>query len=129
MFYEIIYENGEVSVASYDSDEEALRAVTEQHNRAKSGQKNGPQEAPASRVVKVLAYNTHPGAYNPDGTLSADEVQAALKDMLKGVDVVNLAQLGVAITNLAHPMQDAESPHDSRFRMKESKELDLAELS
>ena len=43
MYYELIYENGEVSVANYDTDDVALEAIEEQHNRAKTGGKNGPQ--------------------------------------------------------------------------------------
>lgn len=123
MFYEVIYENGEVSVAEYATDEEALKAVTEQHNRAKAGLKNGPQEAPASRITRVLVYPNHPGSYSGGG-LAADEVQSAIKDMLKGVDVVDVQQLGVAVSSLNHPMKDAENPHDSRFKQTEERELE-----
>lgn len=123
MFYEIIYENGEVSVAEYASDEEALTAVTEQHNRAKAGLKNGPQAGPASRVVKVLVYPNHPGTY-AGGGLSADEVQSSIKDLLKNIDVVDVQQLAMAVSGLNHPMVSPESPHDSRFKQPEERELE-----
>jgi len=123
MYYEIIYENGEVSVANYDTDEDALAAVTEQHNRAKAGGLNGPQGGPASRVVKVLVYSSHPGDYGTEGGMSTDEVNAGIKDLLKGVDVVNVQNLAAAVSALNHPMVTPESPHDSRFKMDSEREL------
>ena len=123
MFYEIIYENGDVSVANYDTDEEALAAVTEQHTRAKEGKKNGPQDGPASRVTKVLVYANHPGDY-AGGGMAADEVQASIKDLLKNIDVVNVQELATAVSALNHPMQDAAGPHDSRFKQEEDRELE-----
>ena len=123
MYYEIIYENGEVSVANYDTDEDALAAVTEQHNRAKAGLLNGPQGGPASRVTKVLVYSAHPGDYGTEGGMSTDEVNAGIKDILKGVDVVDVQQLAQAVSALNHPMVTPASPHDSRFKMQEDREL------
>lgn len=125
MFYEIIYENGEVSVAEYDSDEAALSAVTEQHDRAKAGGKNGPQGIPASRIVRVLVYPVHPGSLYEDETLSKDEVEAQLKDVLRDQDVVNVPMLAEVVKSFAHPMVTPENPHDSRFKMEEDRELEL----
>lgn len=125
MFYEIIYENGEVSVASYDTDEEAIAAVTEQHNRAKAGGKNGPQEAPASRIVRVLVYANHPGDYGTNAGMSKDEVSASIKDLLKDIDVVDVQHLAASVSNLNHPMQTPETPHDTRFKQPEDRELEL----
>lgn len=124
-FYEVIYENGEVSVAEYANDDEAVAAVTAQHERAKAGGKNGPQGVPASRVVKVLVYDVHPGSLYEDETLSSDEVQAQVKDLLKDKDVVNVPQLAEIVKSFTHPMRNPENPHDSRFRMDEDRELEL----
>lgn len=125
-FYEIIYENGEVSVANYDTDEQALAAVTEQHNRAKAGGKNGPQEAPASRITRVLVYANHPGDYGTGGGMSVDEVKADVSALLKGVDAVDVQQLGQAVSALNHPMVTPETPHDSRFKMDSDRELEAS---
>ena len=77
MYYELIYENGEVSVANYDTDDAALAAIEEQHNRAKTGGKNGPQGGPASRIARVFVYATHPGDYGTEGGLATDEVKSS----------------------------------------------------
>lgn len=124
MYYEIIYENGEVSVANYDSDEDALAAVTEQHDRAKAGGLNGPQGGPASRIVKVLVYSSHPGDYGTEGGMAADEVKSSVTALLKGVDVVDVQQLAMNVSALNHPMVTPETPHDSRFKMQEDRELE-----
>ena len=128
MFAQIIYENGEVSVAEYQSEAEATSAVTEQHNRAKNGDKNGPQEAQASRIVKVLKYDTHPGDYGTHGGLSVDEVKTSINQLLEGAEAVDVQQLAQSISILNHPMVAPASPHDSRFKMESTGELSL-ELS
>jgi|SRR5678815_935134 hypothetical protein len=125
MFYEIVWEDGSVSVAEYGSDDEATKAVMEQHNRAKAGEKNGPQEVVASRAAKVFAYKDHPGSYNEEGTLTADEVKASVNDLLKGVDVVNVGVLSQVVANLVHPMQEQATPHDSKFKAEADHELEL----
>ena len=126
MFCEIVYEDGTVSVAEYKDDAEAKSAVMEQHDRAKTARTNGPQELPASRIAKVFVYDKHPGDFNADGTLSSDEVQAAIKDLVKGVDVVDVMALSQAVSNLAHPMQEPTGPFGSRFKAKETGELELS---
>jgi hypothetical protein len=123
MYYEIIYENGEVSVANYDSDEDAVSAITEQHNRAKAGGQNGPQGGPASRIVRAFVYPNHPGDYGTEGGMSADEVKSSITALLKGVDVVDVQQLSTAVSALNHPMITPESPHDSRFKQDAEREL------
>lgn len=124
MFYEIIYEDGSNSVASYDSDEEALRAITEHHRRATEGElalASAPdQKRAAVRVVKVLVYEVHPNEYRPDNVVDKKEVIELLqqdKDSL-----VNVADLAVAVRGLAHPMVDS-GPHESNYAMEEVREL------
>lgn len=128
MFYEIVYEDGTVSVADYPTDEAATSALMEQHNRAKSGAKNGPQEAPATRIAKVFVYANHPGDYGAGGGLSADEVMASMKELLKGRDAIDVQQLAVEISALNHPMVRDENaqPHDSKFKQEADKELELS---
>jgi hypothetical protein len=124
MYVEIIYENGEVSVANYDTDEQALAALTEQHERAKAGSLNGPQGAPASRITRALVYANHPGDYGTEGGMAADEVKASISALLKGVDVVDVQQLAQNVSALNHPMVTPESPHDSRFKQEPDRELE-----
>lgn len=125
MFYEIVYEDGTVSVADYPDDDAAKTAVYEQHNRAKSGAKNGPQEGTATRVARVYVYANHPGDLGADDTLSSDEVSAALKAMLKDIDVVNIGVLATNIRRLTHPMNDDAEVHGSKFRQEADYELEL----
>lgn len=126
MYYEIVYEDGTVSVADYPSDEAASSAILEQHNRAKTGGKNGPQEATATRIAKVYVYPAHPGDYGAGGGLAADEVLASVKDLLKGRDAVDVQQLAVTVSALNHPMQTGDvGAHDSKFKMESERELEL----
>lgn len=85
MYYEVIYEDGSHSVASYENDEEALSAVQEHHDRAKDG--GAAQEGssrPAARVAKVFAYDEHPGTYVgkiDKKALKGDSAEALLSEM------------------------------------------------
>jgi hypothetical protein len=128
MYAELIYENGEVSVGNYDDEAQLMAAVTEQHNRAKTGKPNGPQGATASRVARVLTYDTHPGDYGTHGGMAKDEVKASIDALLKDVDVVDVQQLASQVSALNHPMVVPENPHDSRFKMEATGEVDLKGL-
>lgn len=129
MFYEVIYENGEVSVLSGDSDEEILEGLRNHHDRAVNGGKNGPQDLPASRIKRVLVYSDHPGDYRASGQVDAKIVKKDLDDLVAAmtgkngdVDVLALAE---NVKTLVHPMNNVEHPHDSRFKLKEDRELEL----
>lgn len=124
MFYEIVYEDGTVSVADYPSDAVAQTAIMEQHNRAKTGKKNGPQEGPATRIAKVWSYETHPGSLYEAGGMTADEVKSRVADLLKGHDVVDPTRFAVELAGVTHPMINNAEPHDSKFKM-DGKELKL----
>jgi hypothetical protein len=126
MFYETVFEDGTGSVAEHADDAAAIAAVTEQNERAKTGKKNGPQEATATRVAKVFVYPTHPGDYGTEGGLSSDEVKASVTELLKGKDVIDVQQLAMAVSALNHPMVGDAGVHDSKFKMKEERELELS---
>lgn len=129
MFYEVIYEDGSVSVLSGNSDEEALSGVENHHLRAVSGEAGGPAGGSATRVKRVLVYDVHPGDFRADGLLSADEVNEELKGLVKAMTdkngLVNVLALAENLKTIVHPMIDAELPHDSRFKMQEERELTL----
>ena len=130
MFYEVIYETGEVSVADYPDDVAALGALKEQNDRAKQGYAAGPQGGAASRISKVLKYNDHPGSLNEDGCLSAEVLTASLPDLIKQYTdkngVVNVLAFGEGVSSLVYPMVTPDTPHGSRFKMAEDSELDLS---
>ena len=134
MFVEVIYETGINSVACYDTEDEALSALKAHTDRAKAGLSGGPVGAPhipAARVKKALVYDKHPNDYNVEQTLSADEVSAALADLVKKFSdkngVVNVSVLADEVRGLTHPMVNS-GPQESNFKMQESKELDLSYL-
>jgi hypothetical protein len=132
--YEVIYETGEVSVANYADDAEAMKALTEQNLRATTGRDAGPQGGPASRIAKVFIYDEHPGSLNEDGGLSADVLTSDLKDLVKQYTdkngVVNVMVFAEAVAGLVHPMVPGDiNPHDTRFKMESSGELDLSTLN
>lgn len=133
MFYEVIYETGEMSVASYATDAEALSALGEQQRRAMSGLEAGPQGGPATRISRVFKYTDHPASLNEDGGLSGDVLLSSLKDLVKQYSdkngVVNVMAFAQAVPLLVHPGQTGEvAPHDSKFKMEAASELDLKEL-
>jgi hypothetical protein len=130
-FYEVTYETGRMSVAQYEDDAEAQRALGEHHQRAMSGQSGGPLGQPAERIAKVRVYDKHPNEYNPDQTMSKDvlkkEVTALMDALADENGVVSIDQLTLAVRGLTHPMVTArESTFDSMFLMQESRELELA---
>lgn len=133
MFYETVFETGFSSVAEHEDDAAALSAVTAQHERAKSGGKNGPQGSPAERVSAVFVYDAHPGSLNEDGGLSADVLSSELDVLVKSMKdkngVINVMLFAEAVGGLLHPMMNPETPHGSRFKMEAVRELDLSGLS
>ena len=132
MFYETVFETGDSSVAEYADDTAALGAVKAQHDRAKVGERNGPQGGPASRVSAVFVYPSHPGSLNEDGGLSSDVLESGLKDLVSNMKdkngVVNVLAFAEAVQGLVHPMVTPDTPHGSRFKMVAVRELDLSAL-
>jgi hypothetical protein len=128
-FYEIVYETGNVSVAEYADDAEALAAAGAQDQRAREGGAAGPQGGPAERVAKLYKYDQHPNEYNPDQTASAEVVEKEISELIKATKdkngVVNIDQLALEVRGLSHPMTSKEHAHDSQFKMKEKGVLTL----
>jgi hypothetical protein len=142
MYYEIIYENGEHSIAQYDNDEEALSAINAHVERAMTGVPGTPQsslrndltEMPANlnatwaaqRVVKVLKYDDHPADYSETANnLTADVAKKQLADLIDEVSVdgvVNMQELAVAVSTSTSPRVDSK-PHESNYKMQETGEL------
>lgn len=126
-YYEISYEPGTTSVAYYEDDEEMKRALGEHHRRAVNGEPGGPVGAPAERVAAVREYDVHPNEFNPTNTMSADvakkEIGAMIDAAGKSNDgVIPIDQLAIKVRELTHPMVDEKAhPHDSMFKMKETK--------
>lgn len=132
-FYETVYETGRMSVACYEDDEEAKRAIGEHHGRAVSGQPGGPLGQPAERIAAVYVYDRHPNEYNPDQTMSGDvaekEVGALIKKMKDENGVVSIDHLTLAVRDLTHPMTTGRAGFDSFYKAKETKKLDLSFLA
>ena len=132
MFVEVVYETGRSSVMFVESKAEALRAMGEQHRRAKAGLLNGPQGGPAERVVKGLVYSEHPNDYNKGDALTKDELKATLPKLIDALadenGVVPVGVLAVEVRGLTHPMLNMSGPHDSNFRMEEESEITAAEI-
>lgn len=125
MFAEVIYENGEHSVMSVDSEEEAVEALKEQHRRAMAGERGlagDPASPPAVRIKRVLMYDEHPGSLGEDQRISAKEAKAALEAVANG-DKVSVIDLVHRLRNLTNPRLENSAPHESNFVMKESREL------
>lgn len=128
-FYEIVYETGNVSVAEYKDDAEALEGAGAQDKKAREGGQAGPQGGPAERVAKIYKYAEHPDNYNTEQTASADVLQKEVSELIKALadknGVVSIDQLTVEVRGLTHPMTAKESPFDSQFKMKEDAVLTL----
>jgi hypothetical protein len=134
LFVEVMYEAGHSSVMQVDSKDEALAAMAEQHRRAKAGELNGPQGGQADRVVQGYIYDVHPNDFNPGGSLTSDELNSLLPDLIDALadenGVVPVGTLAAAVRDLTHPMISASdrSVHDSMFRMEENDVITSAEI-
>lgn len=125
-FYEVIYETGSKSVAEYKDDETAISAVKAQHEKATTGQPGGPTGHPAERVVRVLAYDTHPGDLGEGMTMSKDVAKKELDAIMKDQgEVVNVMDLAARVRDLANPHVLDAGVHDSQYKMDEARELKL----
>jgi len=139
---EIIYENGESSLACMDQGEEALvAAVKEHHRRAKNGEPIhnswGPDERPivATRIARVLIYEDgHPG--REVALVSPDVATSTVKDAISAVadadsevhgpaGMVSLYALADHL--LPRVLVEKEHPHDSEYVAQETRELDSSE--
>ena len=129
MFYELVYENGDSSVMQADSDEEALEGIKEANKRAVSGQKSlasDPSSPPAVRIKRVFAYDKHPNEYNVEQNVKASEASEALKALTENSSV-NIPQLVSTLRGLTDPMVNNSAPHESKFHMEATRELDSKE--
>lgn len=132
MFYEIIYETGNNSIASYENDEEAIRAISEHHRRAKNGeeaQASNPQMGPAERIVKVLKYDEHPATYLESQAVVATDVMAAVEEAINKYrvgDMVSVPQVAQAVREITSPVVDSEK-HESNYKMEERGKLDASQ--
>ena len=129
-FYEITYETGRSSVASYESEQECQDAIKAHHDRAVQGLPGGPVGAPAERIARVREFDKHPNDLNPDQTMGADVLEKEVSALVKGLSddngVVDISRLAVEVRALSHPMvTHKETSFDSNFVMKPKKELAL----
>ena len=129
MFYEIIYETGDHSVAMYKDDAEAIGAISEHHNRAKKG---GPQNAshpdlgPATRIAKVLKYEVHPVDLYESQALDKEDVTAAVTEAIERLSVgglVSIPELQSEVRMLTETTVNSE-PHESNYKMEEVGKLE-----
>lgn len=130
-FYEIIFETGNHSIAMYEDDDEASRALTEHHRRAKAGeaaQATNEQMGPAERVAKVLKYDQHPAEYMLTQTVSVEELETAVSEAInanKVGDLVSVPEVALAVAMATSPVA-ISGPHDSNYKMEESGRLDAS---
>jgi len=145
-FYETIFEDGSNSVAFYDTDEIALRALKEHQRRAENGEHGrpvAPGENPslvhrASRIRGVEVYDSHPGdrgEYEHEITLA--EFDAAVKRARerglaaaegKG-DVVKVNEAASALLEATDPLIPAEDQErfGTVFKAKADRRLKAAD--
>ena len=122
-FYEVIYETGEYSVLTADSDDEAMKHVKEQHRRAMEGELGGPGNWPATRVARVLKYDEHPGDFTESGMVSVKDAKAALDSVAMG-DQVSVWEVAAAIRDLSNPLVPESDAHESNYKAPEAAELE-----
>lgn len=127
--YEIIWENGEHSLACYDSEEEMLLAVKAQHDRAKAGEDGGPAGNAATRVAKVFEYESDPAEV--EDSLSKDVAKTELNAMIdEAADengVVFLPDLLGIVDNLRSSMVSS-GPHESNYKAESVKEFSVEDV-
>lgn len=132
MFYEIIYETGNHSIAMYKDDDEAIGALTEHHRRAKAGenaQESHPEMGSAERIVKVLKYDKHPADYNEAQVLNVDELMGLVESVVKEKavgDLISVPELASAVRDMSSPIVESK-PHESNYKMGEKGKLDASQ--
>lgn len=130
-FYEVIFETGSNSVAFYESDEEAIRANEEQHNRARNGFPGGPTGHAAERVVAIQKYDKHPADFGVDQTFSTEVATKTVADLVKELadenGVVSKPALAAAIVSTSEAIipTTERAAGKSLYKMKEQSSLDL----
>lgn len=146
-YYELIYESGEHSIAYYEDDAEALDAIGAHINRAKTGVPGSAanstprndldpndvqlpvqqQVFPAIRIVRALVYEEHPSDFDATN-VSSDVAKSMVTDAIKEVavkSVVNLQELAMVLIRSTDTRLSDTAPHESNFKAKEDRELDL----
>lgn len=122
-YYEVIFENGDHSILQSDDDNSVVAFAKEHHRRATAGEPGGPTGEPATRIVRVLAYDSDPS--DVPHTLSKDVAAATIKEAQKlATDdngVVDLDELQHA---LDPPVIVDSDPHESNYLVEQSGELD-----
>lgn len=130
-YFEVLYENGEHSIAEYEDENEAVSAVTAHHERAVKGEPamldtGDSRMPPAVRVVKVLMYDAHPADWMVEQTASADEIIARVKELTKGEDVVFVPDAVSHLRSMTNAFKDDPGGNaDSNYRAEPVKELKL----
>lgn len=122
-YYEVIFENGDFSLAN--SDEEGILSFARvHHQRAKSGLPGGPAgDHKASRIVKILDYGDNDPADVPRH-VSKDVAKKQVASALDGATEEGVTDM-VAVANAVEFRPLVESaPHESNFAAEQAKELD-----
>lgn len=120
MYYEIIYETGEHSVACYQDDEEAARALSEHHRRAMNGEKfqtRDPQDTPAgpaTRIKRVIKYSEHPVDLTESGVINTNTASSLVSKLSQG-DLVSVHELTAALRDEINSTISG-GPHSSNYK-------------
>lgn len=145
-FYETIFEDGSNSVAFYDTDEIALRALREHQRRAENGEHGrpvAPGENPslvhrASRIRGVEVYDSHPGDRGEfEHEVTLEEFQAAVERALqrgqaasegKG-DTVKVTEAAAALLESTDPLiaPEEQERFGTVFKAKAKRRLKAAD--
>jgi hypothetical protein len=131
-FYETIFENGSHSVAEYDSDDQAMQAISEHHRRATAGERGNPEDPtgkikaqPAARIARVLVYDTHPVEHAV--VVTTEDVVKAVTANAVG-DMVDPLVAAAAVRDLTSPLVES-GPHESNYKQEEGRELEGWEVN
>jgi hypothetical protein len=141
MFYEIIYETGDRSVANYATEEEMESAISAHHRRAMNGEAALPRERsfprtdvdmpvgelPAVRIKRVFAYDKHPADLHEFQGVGEDVVKSELKEAVAASTengVVHVPKLAAKVRDITNPVIENAGRHESQFKA-EGKEVNL----
>jgi hypothetical protein len=125
---EVIYETGAHSVISVDSLDELKAGLAEHHRRAMTGEDGGPAGHPAERIKRVILYDYHPADFNVGGKLDAASVHELLEGMTGTDGTLDADQLNAAVRDETSPVYPVnQGRHESIYKM-DGEEMDLAFL-
>ena len=145
--YELVFETGAHSLATYADDAEATEALQAHQERAKTGVSGTPKSTPrsdlganevpgatswpAERISKVYKFDFHPADYRANDEVPADEITTVLQAIAQQSETgqVNVQVAAAAIRETSSPFSaSSDEPFGSMYAMDHTELTDWSNV-